>query len=78
MMSTPPLLSTFLYVNGEPHVPQKLRMTGADERNSTGAPRVIANFSARNTTNGSDGADALLRHVSQWQMPLASGSPSTR
>ena len=57
---------------------QKLRVTGGDERNSIGVPRVTANCSARNTTNGSDGADAVLRQVSQWQMPLASGSPSTR
>jgi hypothetical protein len=70
--------SVFLYVSGEPHVLQKLRVTGGDERNSTGRPRVIANWSGRNTTNGSDGADAILRHVSQWQMPLASGSPWTR
>jgi hypothetical protein len=35
--------SGFLYVSGEPHVPQKLRVTGREERKSTGLPRVIAN-----------------------------------
>jgi hypothetical protein len=78
MMSMRSARSPFLYVSGEPHVPQKLRVTGADERNSTGVPRVIANCAARKTTNGSEGADAALRHVSQWQMPLVSGSPSMR
>jgi len=78
MMSMRSAPCVFLYVSGEPHVPQKLRMTGGDERNSTGRPRMIANCSARNTTNGSDGAEAILRQVSQWQMPLASGSPWTR
>ena len=75
MMSMRPARSALLYVSGEPHLPQKLRVTGGDERKSTGRPRIIANCSVRNTINGSDGAEAILRHVLQWQTPLASGSP---
>jgi hypothetical protein len=57
--------SAVLYVSGEPHVPQKLRVTDGEERNSTGLPRVIANWSARKAINGSDGADAVFRQVAQ-------------
>ena len=52
-------------------------MTCGEERNSTGSPCMRTKSEIEKPANGRVGAEAARRHVWQWQMPLARGSPST-
>jgi hypothetical protein len=50
-----------------PQAPQKVRVTGGEERNSTGEPRVKRNPSTGNVTQATAGEAATRRQVWQWQ-----------
>ena len=53
------------YANGEPHAPQNLRRTFAEDSYSTGVPRVKRNSAFANVTHATTGDAADRRQ--DWQ-----------
>ena len=65
------------YVRGLPQLPQKLRVTGAVERNSTGRPLVKRNEADGTVTQATTGDPASFRQVRQWQTIVFETSAET-
>jgi len=66
------------YVSGVPQAPQKLRVTGGEEWNSTGPPRVNAKRATGTVIHATTGAPAARRQVPQWQNVASLTSPLAR
>jgi hypothetical protein len=61
-----------------PHFAQKVRVTGGEERNSTGLPRVKAEVSRATVIHATTGEPATRRQLVQWQIIVFSGLPRAR
>jgi hypothetical protein len=59
-----------------PHRPQNVRMTGGEDRYSTGVPKTKENPLAGNVTHATVGEPAALRHDRQWHSVAFDGCPT--
>jgi hypothetical protein len=64
-------------VSGDPQVPQKRRITFADDWYSFGVPRVNRNSALAKVTQATTGEAAMRRQDWQWQTMLFAGMAVT-